>query len=68
MTIEEFNNTRFGFGIKAIYDGKVYDIESIDFQEAIFGLNNGTVECSKCGHEFIDILWVRCENCEIMED
>lgn len=55
MTITEFNKTGFGAGDKAEYDGKVYDIASIDFKEQLIGLIGITQ-----GSEEIE--WVRCEN------
>lgn len=66
MTIEEFNNTRFKFGMKAEYKNNVYDIISVDFEENLIGLDNGIIECNGCGTERTDVMWVRCENCKII--
>lgn len=39
MTIEEFNNTRFGSGDRVICkNGKDYPIASVDFEERLIGL------------------------------
>lgn len=56
MTIEEFNKTTFGNGDKVIYNGKTRDILSVDFCEALFG-----IEDDESPDHGID--WVRCENC-----
>ncbi len=56
MTIDEFNNTRFGAGDKVIYDGKEYPITSVDFEEMLIGLNMES-------DNLIDCEWKRCENC-----
>lgn len=58
MTIEEFDNTRFGAGDKAKYkDGKVYKIQSVDFDEKLICL---TVPYCEDGS------WVRCENIDFI--
>lgn len=52
MTIQEFNNTKWGAGMRCIYDGQEHKITSVDFTESLI--------------EIQDILeqrtWVRCEN------
>jgi hypothetical protein len=58
MTIEEFNNTRFGNGMKVIYKGVENDIVSVDFEESLIGL--GDVEEG-------EIYWVRCENVNLVD-
>lgn len=65
MKIEGFNNTRFGSGMKAGYEGKVYDIVNVDFHEELIGLDSGEEEFPECGYS--DIIWVRCENCELLK-
>ncbi len=55
MTIDEFNNTKFGAGDKVIYHGKKYPIASVDFEECLVGLD---MECDLLE----DIQWKRCEN------
>ena len=57
MTIQEFNNTRFGNGDKAIYNGQEYDISSVDFVEALVGIEENIP-----GAEPEEISWKRCEN------
>ena len=63
MTIDEFNKTRFGGGMKAIYGGKKYNIISCNFPEALFGLiregdDADDLECWS---------WARCENVTLVE-
>jgi hypothetical protein len=61
MTIDKFNNTRFGVNDKVIYDGKEYDIFSIDFEECLIGIDENIP-----GADPGDISWKRCENCELV--
>ena len=57
MTIDQFNNTRFGAGLKASYNGTIYNLQGIDFTECLFELKHpGWPD---------DAFWVRCENAEI---
>jgi len=53
MTIEEFDNARFGHGDKAIYKNKEYLILQVDFEERLVCL------IDELGEEEN---WVRCEN------
>ncbi len=62
MTIEEFNNTRFGGSMYADYKGDRYQIASVDFEESLVGL---FMDIS--GGDEGDISWVRCENCTLVE-
>lgn len=57
MTHEEFDNTRFGFGDKAEYNGIVYEIGSVDFEERLIGLS--IVDSDADAENYS---WVRCEN------
>lgn len=59
MTREEFNNTRFGTGMKASYDNVVYEIFSVDFTEGLLGLLDTE-------DPFDDVFWVRCENVDLV--
>ncbi len=62
MTIEEFNNHRFGakdrFQHKA---GGTYNLASVDFAEQLIGL-----DLSVEGQEDDEILLVRCENVQLL--
>ncbi len=61
MTFEEFNNTNWGAGMFALYQGTKYPIVSCDFEEklvALEGIVQGSDEPS----------WVRCENIELLEE
>ena len=64
MTREEFANTEFYHGIKAKYKGKIYNIESVDFDEDLIALDM----IEDYDSDEYKIQWVRCENCEIIED
>jgi len=57
MTIEEFNKTGFGANMKCIYDGVVYDVSSVNFNEALIGM------CTELDDE---LMWARCENIELI--
>lgn len=56
MTLQEFDNTKFANGDKAIYHGVERIIKSVCFSEQLIGLSNL--------HPLEDIDWVRCENIE----
>ena len=56
MTINEFNEQKWGSNIKAIYRGYTYGIAVVNFQECLVGLDDGTE----------DYTWARCENIEIV--
>jgi len=61
MTIEQFNSTRWTFGMKAKYsDGEIYPVASCDFGEKLVGLK-GVVQS-----EPDEVSWVRCENVTLM--
>lgn len=54
MTIPEFRAFKFKAGDQFLYQGKVYDLITVDFQEDLIGLDiDGTVQ------------WVRCENVKL---
>jgi hypothetical protein len=63
MTIEEFNNTGFACGMQVKYhgDGKVYPICSVDFEEALIGIQEVETD-----DEDAPLDWKRCENCTIV--
>lgn len=63
MTIEEFNKTGFTGCMKAMYKGQAYEIASVDFEEKLIGL-----VLNIPGSEEGEVSWVRCENCEIVND
>lgn len=60
MTIDEFNKTRFGPGMKIKYDGEIYNLIATDFQEALFGF-------IITGGDLNNLSWARCENVEIIK-
>ena len=62
MTIQEFNETSFGKGDKAIYKNETYPIATVDFQESLIGLHGVCL-----GAEEDDITWVRCENVKFVQ-
>lgn len=55
MTTEEFDKTKFCFGMKAIYKGEEYAVASADFEERLFALDGVTLGADES-------TWVRCEN------
>lgn len=55
MTFEEFDATVWGYGMKAEYKGRVYDVVACDFDERLIALEGITL-----GSDEPD--WVRCEN------
>ncbi len=61
MTIDKFNETSFGAGMQVKYKGKIYPIKSVDFIEALIGIEEKII-----GSEEGDIDWKRCENCELV--
>lgn len=58
MTIEEFNKTGFTGNMKMRYQGEVYDIVSVDFQEALFAYSLDD-DCD-------NLSWARCENVSLV--
>jgi hypothetical protein len=56
MSIEEFNKTGFGAGMKAKYRNSIHHIVSVNFMEALVEL-----EC-----EQDESMWARCENIELI--
>lgn len=60
MTIDEFKAYRFHSGMKAIYKGCVYQISSVNFEEFLFGLSDENFDDND------DLIWVRCENAEVI--
>ena len=57
MTITLFESTRFGAGMKCIYNKEEYSIKSVDFIECL-------IEIYKTDSE--DTYWCRCENIELI--
>lgn len=54
MTIEEFDNTDWIGGAQVFFEGKTYDVISVDFQERLVGIDEDL------GDD--EISWKRCEN------
>ncbi len=62
MTIEEFNNHRFGSKDRFTHkDGITYNLVSVDFAEKLIGLYLGLDD-----EDEVDIKWVRCENVQLL--
>jgi len=57
MTIEEFDNTKFGARMIATIGDRRYDIASVNFDQRLIGV------VSYGDPDEID--WYRCENCEV---
>jgi len=60
MSIDEFNRTKWGCGMFAMYNGEKYPIVSCDFNEAIVALSGVTLGSN-------EPVWVRCENITVEE-
>ena len=60
MSIDEFNNTRWGMGMFATYKGDKYPIVACDFEEALVALSNVTLGTDEPN-------WVRCENIQLVD-
>ena len=58
MTREEFNKTGFGGGMKASYNGVVYNIISVSFTEGLIELIIPDM--------VDDGFWVRCESIDLV--
>jgi hypothetical protein len=62
MTREEFNNTRWGSGMKCYAaSGGEFDILAVNFPEALIGV----VDDKDC-FETDEISWYRCESVELI--
>jgi len=59
MTIEEFNNTGFGYGMKVKVSNHIYNIASVDFEDFTIGIED---------EEAGDIKWVAIKFCEIIKE
>lgn len=58
MTIQEFEKTSFGAGMKLKYRDEVYQLGSVDFFENLVGMVNPDDEDN--------LMWARCENVELV--
>lgn len=65
MTVEEFNNTKFGARMQVIYRGEAREIVSVDFEEKLIGLNDKFYD-PEDPDDIAQINWVRCENCKLV--
>lgn len=63
MTIGKFNSICFSANSRVIYDGKIYDVISVDFKESLIAID----EFPEDEDEFKQLSFKRCENCEIVE-
>ena len=66
MTQEQFNDTRFGAGMKIrLKTGQEKLIIAVDFEECLFGISyNNTENLSDNNNH--DLNWIRCENVELV--
>lgn len=67
MTIEQFNNTRWGAGMKVHckpmgvkYEPYVADVVSVNFDQALIATSDEDSDDTESW------CWYRCENCEIV--
>lgn len=69
MTIKQFNNTRWGAGMKVLckpqnmeYDAYVEEVVSVNFDQCLIAtVDNDTDDMESW-------TWWRCENCEIVNE
>lgn len=62
MTQEQFDKQKWGVDMKCVYDERIRDIVSVDFEERLIGLRPETIF-----DKGDDISWVRCENVELIK-
>lgn len=69
MTIEQFNNTRWGAGMRVHcnpmgmrYEPYVADVAGVDFDQSLIGVKKDLES------ETEELSWFRCENCEIVAE
>ena len=62
MTQDEFDSTRWGADMAALYhrDNETHDVVSVDFQEKLVGLEGVTAGSDEPN-------WVRCENITLVD-
>ena len=63
MTVDEFNNHRFGANMFVEYQGEKMYVISLSFPEALFGLVP-----DKSDYDPDEWSWVRCENILILSE
>lgn len=71
MTREEFNQKRFGAGtiIRYTPTDKTFFVVSVDFQEQLIGVDEDEFfDNMPDDSEESGIRWLRCENCEIINE
>jgi hypothetical protein len=71
MTREEFNQKRFHAGtiIHHAPSNKTFFVVSVDFEEQLIGVDeNDFYENVPDDEEEVSIKWLRCENCEILNE
>jgi len=62
MTAREFDKTGFTGQMKCIFQGKEYQVASVDFEERLIGI----LEMISGAESEDDISWKRCENITII--
>jgi hypothetical protein len=69
MTQAEFQKTRWGSGMKALYRGEIWLIVQVDFEEELIGLlgegDSLLVENLEANASELTT-WARCENVELV--
>ena len=60
MNIDEFNETNWGSGMFAMYNGEKYPVAACDFEEQLLALSGVTLGTD-------EPTWVRCENIELVD-
>jgi len=60
MTNEQFDKYEFRNSTIAVYQGKEYPIQSVDFGERL-------IEIKTSGYDCNNTTWIRSDNCELKE-
>lgn len=64
MTLQEFNQTRWGAGMWALYRGQRLRIAQVDFEEALIGMVDERYDSD----EDPLLQWARCENVTLINN
>ena len=61
MSIEEFDKTSWRGGDAVFFDGEIFPVASVDFDEKLIGI------IREIENDPDQITWKRCENCDKVE-
>lgn len=66
MTQAEFQKTRWGKGMRALYRGEIYLIVQVDFEEELIGLGDPELLDEEERYPHRETSWARRENVELV--